>query len=77
MTNIAAEPLKRSRKLGFPDRKVRQLLVDLAERYRRWRKYWTALSELRRHSGEQLAELGICASDISHIFDDDRRHGMD
>jgi len=70
MTNIATEPLNRSWKLGFPDRTVRRTLVNLAERYRRWRKDWTVLSELRRHSGGQLAELGISASDIDHIFDE-------
>jgi uncharacterized protein YjiS (DUF1127 family) len=44
-------------------------LKPLADTYRLWRARRRQLSELRRLSDGQLAELGLCASDIDYVFE--------
>ena len=71
MASIAMEPANDCLKLSSVTGKIQSFFAHLADAHRLWRKYQRQLSELRQFSDGELAELGIRASDISHIFDDE------
>jgi uncharacterized protein YjiS (DUF1127 family) len=70
MTHITMDVPGRNSSLEFVARPVQAIMSNLADRFRRWRKFRTVAAELRQYSASEIVELGISRADINYIADD-------